>query len=92
MLKRATEQDKSDMAKHMHFDERSVIRKLETLSTTKLKIYYLQHRYPSIAIFVMKKADMKNALAEYTAKCKSFENDWANYSYYVHGYFIQWLQ
>ena len=40
----------------------------------------------------MKEFGLKHELQEYFEKCQTFENDWVKYSFYVHGYWLPYLQ
>ena len=80
------------MSKYQQIETSEVIEELKRMKTNDAKIEFLQQEYPCIALFVMKKMGMENALADYSQKCESLESIGEKYSHYVHGYFIPWLQ
>ena len=45
-----------------------------------------------MCVFVMKEFGMQRELRDYLEKCQSYENDWVKYSYYVHGYWLPYVQ
>ena len=50
---------------------------------------YLKENFPCLAVFLMNKTGMKRELNRYMEHCKSFKDgDSANYSAYVHGWFL----
>ena len=53
---------------------------------------HLEQYYPCLYIYVIRKRGMDNELDRYMQECKKYENSNYNYSMYVHGYFIPWLQ
>ena len=48
--------------------------------------------YPYHAVFVMKKEGMWKELDQYMERCKGYENDYKNYSLYVHVYLPMYFQ
>ena len=66
----------------------------EELVTFGDRMRYLAQCYPGLYIHVLKSYfENSQAMIEaYMQSCKTFENDPENYSLYVHGYFLPWLQ
>ena len=57
---------------------------------------YLGQHYPSLHVYILKQLNEKDKIEEYMSQCKKFEDDsleedLQNYSLYVHGYFLIWL-
>ena len=53
---------------------------------------FLVNEYPSLFIFILKSLDMTERTDQYMNKCKAYEEDCYKYSFYVHGYFLVWLE
>ena len=64
---------------------------LQTIKNNKEILDHLGKGYPALCIFIMEKRGMNKQLHQYMEKCKSLENDWKNYSLYVHGYWLPFL-
>ena len=67
--------------------------KLEEIGHLPLsqKVDILGNEYPRLFIFILESFDMTERIYEYMDKCKAYENDCYKYSFYVHGYFLVWL-
>ena len=57
----------------------------------ELKMKYLSQHYPSLYVEVLKHLNKLDKIEQYMAKCKGYENDYKNYSLYVHGYLLIWF-
>ena len=69
-----------------------VVCQLEQQDTFALKKNWLKLNYPSLALFIMKEMDCLKELMEYQKFCKDCEfGDYLNYSLYIHGWLIPWL-
>ena len=74
---------------------KTVLNSLDKIKTKQEKFNYLGEQYPCLLIFLLKKMGEKQLLENYMSHCKSYESDiddYENYSLYVHGYFLPWLQ
>ena len=52
----------------------------------------LKQFYPSTAIYVLRRYKQTEKIDEYMNQCKTCELDPYKYNFYVHGYFIPWLE
>ena len=52
----------------------------------------LKEFFPSTAIYVLRRYKQTEKIDEYMNQCKVCELDPYKYNYYVHGYFIPWLE
>ena len=55
------------------------------------KMDFLGNEYPSLFIFILESFDKTERIEQYMNKCKAYEEDRYQYSLYVHGYFLVWL-
>ena len=53
---------------------------------------YLEERYPTLCVYVLKQQGRAAALDAYYAKCQACEGAWKHYSMYVHGYWHPHLE
>ena len=51
----------------------------------------LPKTYPCLYMFLMKYLNRDRELKEYIDLCETFQHDRKKYTYYVHGYFLPWL-
>ena len=56
------------------------------------RLEHLAKCYSSLYIFLMKKLGMDKELEQYMEECKSCLDDEAEYSKYVHGYWLPFLR
>ena len=67
------------------------MRLLEDMKNNNERLALLGADYPSLFVYVTQELGMRNTLAEYKRRCKSFKNNYEMYSFYVHGYFLPYL-
>ena len=79
-----------DLAPHKTDQIAALLSEIEKLET-KSRFDYLGERYPSVHIYVMTKLKMKQSLEKYINSCFKLENDYKEYSLYVHGYLLPWF-
>ena len=60
--------------------------------TLEGRIDFLKQNYPAAALMVLQCLDKEIEAEVYMKNCKKAERDVRNYSYYVHGYLLPWLQ
>ena len=90
---KAEEDDKlGEVTKHQHINIRTVLKDLEQRDLFEDKMSYLELRYPCLSVYVKKKLGMKEDLRRYMENCRKLEKDYEQYSWYLHGYFIPWLE
>ena len=73
------------------FNNINVIEEIKQLSNQATKLAYLSDRYPYLYVEVLESTKQYEKIDQYMAKCKEFENDPCNYSYYIHGYLVTLL-
>ena len=65
--------------------------RLKNNLTIGLKLKFLMQSYPSLAVMVLKKMGRHSDAEKFIQKCKEYEHDYQNYTYYIFGYLIPWL-
>ena len=68
-----------------------VEKSLENLTSLEQKMDYLSEAYPSLYILILKHFKMPERIESFMAKCKEYEDSPENYSLYIHGFFLVWL-
>ena len=56
------------------------------------RIDFLRKYYPGAAVFVMKNLGLQTELEHFIEKCKACEDNWRDYSYYIFGYWLPYIQ
>ena len=69
----------------------TVVENLMQQSSKAKKLDYLSQVYPNLYVDVLEIFRQYDKIDEYMAKCKEYEDDPCNYSYYVHGYLLTLL-
>ena len=72
-------------------DMSKVVKELETQPSQIEMMPFLSQQYPSLFVYMLRCLNMQKEIELYMSKCKKFENDPKNYSIYIHGYFLVWL-
>ena len=88
-------QERGELVKeteHIEVKIESLVEYLKQLDTNKEGLDYLARWYPNLYVFVMEKRGMKQQMKQYMEKCESYENDYAKFSLYVHGYWLPHLR
>ena len=52
----------------------------------------LRHKYPSLNLFVLKNLERPAEIRQYTEKCKTYQDNRDKYFFYIHGYWLPWLE
>merc|ERR1719266_496386 len=69
-----------------------VFTELEPMQTSTKHLAYLREKYLAMYLFIMTKKGMKEEMENYQVECKALEDDWENFSSYVHGYWLPYIQ
>ena len=80
-----------DARRWQKIDLDTVQKQLETQPHNKQKMTYLSKHYPSLYVHILGYLNMSDKIEQYMAQCKEYENDEENFSLYVHGYWLIWL-
>ena len=56
------------------------------------KVDYLGNEYPCLCIHLLKQRGMQKRLKQYMDKSFDYQYDCKNYSHYVHGFLLPWLE
>ena len=57
----------------------------------QLGLVYLRDCYPTLYVFVLEHFKMQDKAEEYMSECKKYENEAQNYTLYIFGYWLPWL-
>ena len=74
---------------HVKLDE--VLKALARMNGEDERLEWLGLWYPCLFVHVAQTLGKEQELLEYMEENKNFENDYKNYSHYVHGYFWPWV-
>ena len=80
------------MTTYQEIDLGSIGEELNKYSNQKEKLEYLSHSYPCLYIFILKELNFTEKLEHYKLKCKGLEEVNHQYSLYVHGFLIPYLE
>ena len=58
----------------------------------KQQMKHLNVYYPCLFLFTLQKLKKKELIEKYMTRCQALQGDCKKYSYYVHGYFLIFLQ
>ena len=72
-------------------DLNTVESELKSKPDLKQEMAHLSSHYPSLCIHILRYLNKHQMIEKYMSWCKKFENDPKNYSIYIHGYFLVWL-
>ena len=65
---------------------------VDAFETVSQKMNYLKQFYPSLYIFMLKHLKKMDVLEQYRQQCRSHETNPLNYSLYLHGFYLDWLE
>ena len=82
----------NDLTKYQSIDVDTVLIKLDRMKNNNERLALLGADYPSLFVYVSTEMKLKNVLAVYKKRCKSFKNNFEMYSFYVHGYLLPLFQ
>ena len=83
--------EEEEITRYQYLSIAKVKEELKKESTDTQKLKHLESNYPCLYIAVLKKIGRHDKVEAFMHKCKRYENDCKNYSWYVHGYWLPWL-
>ena len=52
----------------------------------------LKNKYPNLYLYVLKEMGRHTEIRRYMAKCMTYECNKEKYFFYIHGYWLPWLE
>ena len=80
------------VTRYQHAEYRTVMGALKKIGDSEKRIEFLSQEYPGLYLYVMKERGMHKEVNDYMEKCKLLKDSYEKYSFFVHGYFLPYLQ
>ena len=80
------------VTRYQHAEYRTVMGALKKIGDSEKRIEFLSQEYPGLYLYVMKERGMRKEANDYMEQCKLLRDSHEQYSFFVHGYFLPYLQ
>ena len=81
-----------EVTRHQVVDIDDVFLQLKEMNSSRERIEIFKKKYPCLYIFILSSNRKRVALTRYMEECKKEEDDFLNYTLYIHGYLLPWLE
>ena len=82
-----------DLTRWQEFDRRTMQDELRAAKSRKEELDILRNKYTCLYLFALKALNRQREYDNFTNRCKKYRKGKPeNYSVYVHGYFLPWLE